>query len=361
MDGAKLEAALAHAGVREPIFLGEGAWHTAWKVQRGSGEFVLRIPKDTAYGKSILFNEQTLNADYSGTKLYYQSVNKATEGAAPEFYDFHVSPELTYTIETFAGNPIDLHTMTEERAFQTGYEVGKIHRKTEETQHGLDGFGYLTWTEEKGLHGTFDGDARKFLKEESEEHVADYETLCTACSEFKDTAVSRAIQLAVDLRNRQFAKPLLANQDVSPENILLDNGRIRLIDPYPNIYYPRGMAGNFMNLYETYFIALAHTQRYESHQFSKCTDQLKAMAKGFLDGYSAGELQVIREVRGEQLLQLLETAYSHFCFLSEEISEGTRIRYGNKSAIEERLLLLSRELKLLAASQISQLEHTVNG
>ncbi|ANU11050.1 hypothetical protein BBH88_12450 [Planococcus antarcticus DSM 14505] len=361
MNKAKLVDALKHADVQEPVFLGEGAWHYAWQVKKDGGEFVLRIPKEEAYGKSIPFNEAMLKADYGGTKLYYQSVNKAVVGATPEFYEFHVSPELIYTLETFAGKQIDLHKMTEKTAFQTGQEVGMIHRKTEEISHELEGFGNLAWTQEKGLHGTFERDANEFLEEESEEHIADYRVLGSARSEFKDPLVSRAIQLAADLRNRQFTKPLLVNQDVSPENILLDGGRIRLIDPYPSIYYSRGMAGNFMNLYETYFITLADTERYSKHRFSESADQLKSMAEGFLAGYSAGDSKVANEVRGEQLLQLLETAFSHFCLLSEEISEETRIQYGNKAEIEERLLVLAEELKALAASQIAGLESTVSG
>ncbi|MDQ0427250.1 hypothetical protein QOZ98_000075 [Planomicrobium stackebrandtii] len=50
MNRTKLEAALAHASVRDPIFLGEGAWHCAWKVQKAGGDFVLRIPKETLMG-----------------------------------------------------------------------------------------------------------------------------------------------------------------------------------------------------------------------------------------------------------------------------------------------------------------------
>lgn len=357
MNQVKLEAALIHAGVKNPIFLGEGAWHSAWKVQKDSSEFVLRIPKEEAYGKAVLFNEAALKADYGGTKLYYQAVNEAAKGAAPEFYEFYISPQLTYTLETFAGNQIDLHTMTEKTAYQTGQEVGRIHRKTEEVLHNLEGFGYLVWTQEKGLQGAFEGEAIKFLEEESEEHLADYRVLCSARPEFQDPILNRATQLAADLRKRQFTKPLLANQDVSPENILLDGGRVRLIDPYPSIYYSRGMAGNFMNLYETYFIALADTERYSKLQFSNCRNQLKGMADGFLAGYSAGDPRVADEVRGEQLLQLLETAYSHFCLLSEELYEETRIRYGNKAEIEERLFVLSEELKVLAATQIAGLEH----
>ncbi|MDN7243905.1 hypothetical protein [Planococcus shenhongbingii] len=356
MDETKLEAALIHADVKMLGFLGEGAWHYAWKVQKDHIELVLRIPKDVAYGKPVPFEEEALNAEYAGTELYYQSVNKAVDGAAPMLFEFHVSSELTYTLESYGGKQIDLHAMTKEAAFQTGKEIGEIHRKTEEVQHGLNGFGYLAWTQEKGLQGTISGDASEFLKEESEEHIADYQALCAARPEYEDNRVSEAIQLAVALRKKPFTKPFLVNQDASPENILLNGNRVYLIDPYPSIYYPRAMAGNFMNLYETFFITLAGTERYQKHQFKECEENLKLIAKGFIEGYSAGNPQIASEVRGEQLLQLLETAYSHYQLLSEDLAEETRIRYGSKEEIENRLPQFSEELKVLAASQIDELK-----
>lgn len=350
MNETKLEAALKHAEVETASFLGEGAWHYAWKVRKDDNEYVLRIPKEIAYGKEVPFNEEALKAEYGGTDLYYRSVNKAVAGAAPGFFKFHVSPELVYTLESFGGQQIDLHEMKLETAFETGKVIGRVHRKTEEIPHGLDGFGYLAWTHDRGLHGSITGNASTFIEEESEEHLADYQVLCKAKPMFQDETVAKAIHLAVDLRNQRFIKPLLANQDASPENILMNGNRVCLIDPFPIVYYPRGMAGNFMNLYETFFIALADTDRYRKHRFSACADKLKMIAKGFIEGYSAGNAQIISEVRGEQLLQLLDTAFSHLQMLSEDLREESRIRYGNKEEIEDRLIRLSEELKRLAAS-----------
>ncbi|MGM0896510.1 MAG: hypothetical protein ACQEV0_01345 [Bacillota bacterium] len=355
MNKAKLQAAILHAEVVSPEFLGEGAWHHAWKVEKEGRELVLRIPKDVIYGKPAEFNKEELTAEYAATELYYRSVNQAVKGAAPEFFQFHVSEQLSYTLESFAGKHINLHNITQTEAFETGKALGEIYRKTEEIPHGLDGFGYLHWTEKSGLRGSITGDARRFLKEESEEHLSDYRELSDARPEFQDETVSDALNLAVEIRERGFTQPLLSNQDASPENILMNGTQMCLIDPFPNIYYPRGMAGNFMNLYETFFIALSDTERYRKHRFADCEDKLKGIARGFLASYSKGDKQAMAEVRGEQLLQLLETAYSHFHLLSGKLPEEARIRYGDKQQIEDRLAILAVELKALAASEAGNL------
>ena len=359
MNQMKLEAALIHAGVECAKYIGEGAWHDAWKVSQDGRDLVLRIPKETVYGKRVSFNEEELRAEYAGTDLYYRSVNQAVPGAAPEFFQFHVTENLSYTLESFAGKHIDLHELTRTQAVETGKALGEIYRKTEEIPHGMDGFGYLHWTEKSGLRGSITGDVHRFLREESEEQLADYRALSEANPDFYDETVSRALQLATELRQQSFTKPLLSNQDASPENILMNGTQICLIDPFPNIYYPRGMAGNFMNLYETFFIALSDTERYGKHRFADCADNLKAIADGFLNAYSNSDKQVLVEVRGEQLLQLLETAYSHFHLLSGKLPEEARIRYGNKQQIEDRLATLAEELKALAASEIGNLEEAL--
>ncbi|MEZ0481551.1 hypothetical protein [Planococcus sp. SSTMD024] len=359
MNKAKLQKAVLYAEVTSPEFLGDGAWHDAWKVEKEGRGLVLRIPKDIVYGKPAEFNEEELTAEYASTKLYYHSVNQAVKGAAPEFFQFHVSEQLSYTLESFAGKPIDLHELTRAQAIEAGKALGEIYRKTEEIPHGLDGFGYLHWTEESGLRGSITGDVRQFLKEESEEHLSDYRELSEARPEFQDAAVNDALNLAVALRERGFTQPRLSNQDASPENILINGTQVCLIDPFPNIYYPRGMAGNFMNLYDTFFIALSDTERYGKHRFADCADNLKGIADGFLAGYSAGDSRVQAEVRGEQLLQLLETAYSQFHLLSGNLPEEARIRYGNKRQIEDRLATLAGELKALAASEIGNFEEAL--
>ncbi len=359
MNQAKLQAAILHAEVASPEFLGEGAWHHAWKVEKDSRELVLRIPKDLVYGKPAEFNEEELTAEYASTELYYRSVNQAVKGAAPEFFQFRVSEQLSYTLESFAGKHIDLHKLTRAQAVETGKALGDIYRKTEEIPHGLDGFGYLHWTEKEGLRGSITGDVHRFLQEESEEHLSDYRELSEARPEFQDETISEALKLATEFRARSFTKPLLSNQDASPENMLRNGTQICLIDPFPNIYYPRGMAGNFMNLYKTFFIALSDTERYGKHRFGDCADNLKGMADGFLAGYSTEDSRIQAEVRGEQLLQLLETAYSHFHLLSGKLPEEARIRYGDKNQIEKRLATLANELKALAASVVERLADAV--
>lgn len=70
MSEEKLKAALMHAGLQNAEYLGEGAWHHAWKVVKNNTELVLRIPKEKAYGKAVPFNEEALKAEYAGTQLY---------------------------------------------------------------------------------------------------------------------------------------------------------------------------------------------------------------------------------------------------------------------------------------------------
>ena len=63
MEKMRLEAALEHSEVELVSFLGEGAWHHAWQVQKGKEKLVLRIPKTIAYGKNILFDKAAFQLD----------------------------------------------------------------------------------------------------------------------------------------------------------------------------------------------------------------------------------------------------------------------------------------------------------
>ncbi|MGI2328943.1 hypothetical protein [Planococcus sp. YIM B11945] len=344
---ANLAKALAHARIDKSntSFLGEGAWHYAWKVSAKNGDFVLRIPKPVAYGEAVAYDKQESMQEYTGTELYYQNVNRAVQGAAPEFFCFHVSEEVTYTLESFAGNSVNFRALAPEKAFEIGQQVGSIYRKTEEIPHGLEGCGYLSWSEEGGLMGSLKENPLELLVEESQEFLSDCDLLSQAIPEFAGGTIKAALEEAAQIREQAFTEVCLTNQDASPENILLDGGRVRLIDPFPIVYYPRGMAGNFMNLYETLFALLSDTERYKKHQFAAYTDQLHTVAQGFLAGYSGGDKEIQRQVRAEQLLQLHETVFTHHQMLEEELSKARKIRFGNKEDIRRRLGLLVTELK----------------
>ena len=122
------EKALKHAHYEYSIVenLGEGAWHRAWKVTSDKHDpVVLRIPKKIAYQKEVVYDESALKAEYGGTEIYYRCVNAVVAGAAPEMFINYVSEELTYTLESFAGNHVDLHQLNKDDAHKLGEVIGK--------------------------------------------------------------------------------------------------------------------------------------------------------------------------------------------------------------------------------------------
>lgn len=325
--------------------LGEGAWHQAWKLTSDRHKpFVLRIPKKIAYKKEVAFNESALKAEYGGTEIYYRSVNQVVSGAAPETFVYHVSKELTYTLESFAGNHVNLHVLNKDNAHQLGEEIGQLYHKVEQVNHGLEGFGYLAWDEEKGLHGQFSSDFKAFIEEECQEVMDDYHELSTKRPLFDNSDLKETINKISKTRLNVISHPVLTNQDASPENWLLDNGQIRLIDPLPILYFGEVMAGNFLNLYETLFVELSHTERYEKHRFHECKETLQSIANGFVQGYCAQSPELICILRGEQLLQVLDSAVNHVRMLEEGLTQEQIIRYGPKEDVEARLTVFYKKL-----------------
>ena len=156
--------AISHAGVSLPVMIGEGAWHIAWKVTKEDEELVLRIPKKVAYGKPVPFDQDALTAEYSATKWYYESVNQMVPGGAPVLFKFHVTPELTYTLESFGGKSLPLREMSLVEAVRVGRQIGVIYRKMESLTPEIEGFGRLAWTENKGLHGIINEEFQTFFQ-----------------------------------------------------------------------------------------------------------------------------------------------------------------------------------------------------
>lgn len=351
MNQSDVQKACLHMGLnpQEITYLGEGAWHHAWKIQHKAEFFVLRIPKKIAYGRTVEYNEAALNAEYGGTALYYETVNQAMPGAAPAFFKYYVSSELTYTVEEFAGENLNLQSLSKQTALQTGRKIGEIYRKTEEVPVGLNGFGFLAYSSEQGLHGQYNWEFSRFLERECTGLSNSYQALRATPKSWGDLTVETALEKAFSIRRQAVTSLVLTNQDASPENILVEGEQIRLIDPYPILYRGPIMAGKFMNLYEMLFDALAETERYSRHRFTEHKQTLRSIAEGFLEGYCEGAEQKANEVRAEQLLQVLQTAMKHVELLADNgISTEIRIRYGSKEMIQKRLDLLNAELKRVA-------------
>ncbi|MET0787445.1 MAG: hypothetical protein ABWX61_06220 [Paenisporosarcina sp.] len=325
--------------------LGEGAWHRAWKLTSDQHEpSVLRIPKKIAYKKEVPYDESALKAEYGGTEIYYRSVNQVVSGAAPDKFVYHVSEELTYTVESFAGKHVNLHKLNREDAHQLGEDIGQLYRKIEQVEHGVEGIGFFAWNEERGVHGQFLSDYQKFIEDECTEIMDDYHELSKKRPLFNEPELKKAIQRICETRIKVINHPVLTNQDASPENWLIDKGQIRLIDPLPIVYFGEVMAANFMNLYETLFVELAHTERYGKHRFHECQETLQSIADGFIQGYCEQNPDLICILRGEQILQVLDTAVRHLQMLEAGLNQEQIIRFGSKEEVEERLTVFYKKL-----------------
>lgn len=342
--------ALEHAHLlnSEVEYIGEGAWHNAWKLTSAHHEpLVLRIPKKIAYKKAVVFDAAALKAEYGGTEIYYRCVNQISLGTAPSTFIYHVSEELTYTIESFVGKNVDLHQLNKDDAHKLGTHIGQLYREIERVNHGLKGFGFFAWNEEQGVHGQFLSDYREFITAECNEVMDDYEELSAKRPIFESLVLKDALQSICDTRLKEISHPVLTNQDASPENWLMDEGQIRIIDPLPIVYFGDVMAGNFMSLYETLFVEFAHTERYGKHRFHECKETLQSIADGFLKSYCAQNPQLVRVLRGEQLLQVLDSAVGHVRMLETELNEEQVIRYGSKVDIERRLSVFGKKINEL--------------
>lgn len=328
--------------------LGEGAWHRAWKVMSNKHDpVVFRIPKKIAYQKEVIYDESALKAEYGGTEIYYRCVNAVVAGAAPEMFENYVSAELTYTLESFAGNHVDLHHLNKEDAHILGVNIGQLYRKVEQVDHGIEGFGFLAWNEKQGTHGQFSSDFNAFIEEECQEVMDDYRELSAKSPLFETPQLKAAFLRICENRLNEITHPVLTNQDASPENWLMDKGQLRIIDPLPIVYFGEVMAANFLNLYETLFVELAHTERYGKHRFHECQEALQSIADGFIEGYCAEKPHLIALLRGEQLLQVLDSAIGHVRMLETGLTEEQIIRFGSQEDVEKRLIVFGKKMNEL--------------
>jgi hypothetical protein len=224
-----------------------------------------------------------------------------------------------------------------------------LYRQIEQVDHGVKGCGFFAWNEEKGVHGQFTSDYHSFVEAECKEVMDDYEELALKRTIFNKPELKYALQRICVTRLTEIKHPVLTNQDASPENWLMDKGRIRIIDPLPIIYFGEVMAANFLNLYETLFVELAHTERYGKHRFHECQEALQHIAGGFLNGYCLQNSHLIQVLREEQMLQVLNSAVHHLRMFESGLTREQVIRYGSKEDVEKRLTVFLEKLVELQA------------
>jgi hypothetical protein len=308
---------------------------------------VIRFPKSEAYGNKVVFDETAINAEYAGTKTYYTLANQVKPGMCPEFYHYHVEQNKTFTVESYAGKNVNLENLTFVEAFQAGAEVGEFFRNMNGADHGLKGFGYLQWNGDN-IEGQLQSDVSLFISEENEEYLSNFKEFVDKYDQYI-IHPNAIYQLEECIRNRDLdeERVVFTNQDISPENILIQkDGKISLIDPVPILYSGDSMAGNFLNLYNTLFPTFYNAPRYAKHNFGKFEDLLQTIANGFLEGYSNGDSEIKKRVKQEEYIRLTNLTVSMFKLSqSEELTSEQRIRFGEKEDIINRLPVLVRRIE----------------
>jgi hypothetical protein len=327
-------------------YLGEGAWHQAYLVQLRTGEaVVIRFPKAEAYGKKVEFDAAAYLAEYAGTKAYYELANSVKPGICPEFFQYHVEKNKTFTVESYAGKAIKLENFTFMEAFQAGAEMGEFFRYMNTAQHGLKGFGYLKWNG-KYIEGQLQSSVTDFMKEENDEYLTDFKEFIQNYDQQIHPAA--LFQLEKCMINREFDETqiVFTNQDTSPENILLHtDGSVSLIDPVPLLYSGDSLAGNFTNNYRTLFPTFFNAPRYAKHQFDRFEEKLQTIADGFMEGYCNGEAAVRRRVKQEEFIKLTSLTASQYKILHSDMTLEQKIRYGEKAAIANRIPVLVKRIE----------------
>lgn len=323
--------------------LGEGAWHEAYLVKLlGNHQLVVRFPKKQAYGKPVPFDQQEMLAEYGGTGLYYRQANAVVPDICPEEYDFHVDPDLTYTIETYMGTPIDLSTTDLAMGREYGTQLGDFFRKMDDFKPGLKGLGHLVWKDSE-LEGRYKEDPQDFMRNEKDDFLSEWAQLQDAKLSFDRSRVEEKLIYCLDNRSISFVS--LTNQDTSPENLIIHDGRVHLIDPRPVLYSGFVFAGNHVNNYRTLFPTYYNAPRYAKHHFNRHKGILGALVDGFTEGYINKSAERKKALRMEHFLQLFSLCYGHYEALQKEIDTETYLRMGDKQMIEARLPVILRELE----------------
>ena len=217
--------------------IGAGAWHDAYLVYpQNCDRLVVRLRKQVIYGQAENFDEKSLHEDYAGVGLFYTQANRGWPGICPAVYHYHLSPKLSFTIESYMGPSLSLGRLTESQAFAYGRQAGRVFREIYALPAPVAGFGELVW-HGHGLYGQEQQAISGLWQMEVETYLAWFEALSASEYDFDRDRVRD--KLAEALSQRRFDQEIvtLINGDITPENLITQRGHFTgLIDPVPRLH-----------------------------------------------------------------------------------------------------------------------------
>ncbi|WP_225985999.1 hypothetical protein [Psychrobacillus glaciei] len=329
--------------------IGEGSWHNVYRIESNIEEdLVLRIRKKKAYGQLQAYKEIDLITEYESSKVYYNQANQCSFPICPSFFDYFQEESLVFTVESFMGKGKILQYLSDSEAFKIGEVLGEffkvMHRKDPEIQ----GFGNIIWNG-KNLEGKKQQEVNYIWQNENDFYLSILNSLTTSDLTFnREKVVNKLLNLIENRRENQ-QKISLVNQDVTPENIILNLDNVSIIDPFPKLDFDLKYAGYFVFCYKFLLPAYSNAPRYRKHAYNKNSNILSRIADGFMKGYISDNVNLYKCLLDEYILWTLLEAHEHYEILNEsELNPKTLQQMGDKDMIMNRLTLCLNELENLS-------------
>lgn len=331
--------------------IGEGAWHEVYKIEKDfKDDIVLRIKKKKAYGQIQEFDELDLTTEYESSKAYYQQANQCSSDICPSFFKYFIDEALIFTVESFMGGGKPLQSLTNFEAYKIGKRLGEFFLGMHNKKPNIKGSGNLLWNGTY-LEGNWQQDTEKIWQNENDFYVSVLNKLiATDLKIDRNTMVDEILNLIENRRNNQ-QNLSLVNQDVTPENIILNPDKVSIIDPFPKIDFELKYAGYFVFCYKFLLPAYSTAPRYRNNAYDQNCSTLSKIADGFINGYIGDHENQLKCLKNECILWTLLETYDHYEILNKsELNYKTIQQMGSKNIINKRLALCLKELESLCST-----------
>jgi hypothetical protein len=349
----KINLALVRAGY-SPLtstgscrLVGSGAWHDAYRVDTDAAPpLVVRLRKQVIYGRKEAWNEQRLHEDYAPVGLYYAAANRCRPGICPAVYLYRIDPDLIFSLESYLpGSPLALQCLSKRSAVKIGEAIGVFLRAMHAAPTPLPGHGLLTWKEGQVVTSSLESWSDVWASRHAKMRCQ-LATLAGAPLEFDRNRVERKLEDALSRRQHSREPVVLANRDVSPENLLDRAGEwVGLVDPVPILENGTFYAAWFLHCYRLFLLLLGDAPRYAPHKFHKHADVLAAIADGFEAGYVQGERVLKLALHLDEFLWALDLAFESYELLQKGMTQEMRLRRGNEVSVQAALTCCLRTLE----------------
>ncbi|WP_226036564.1 hypothetical protein [Aquibacillus saliphilus] len=335
--------------------IGEGAWHTVYKLDRiDNDDLVLRIKKKRAYGEIQHFDENELITEYESTRAYYKQANKSFQNICPTYFKYFIERDLVFTAETYMGNGQELSLLKQIEAFAYGKKLGQSFNQIHRNKPEIKGFGDLHWNG-KYLSGGNHQKIQQIWEKDNNSYLKVLDSLYVSKLNFNREIVSEKVKNLIENRRKYVQTISLVNQDITPENLIVSFDRVSIIDPLPKLDFDLKYAAYFVFCYQFLLPSYSNSPRYLNNAYEEKRSILNEIAVGFKQGYfyncNSDEHRVqLKRLKDEYILWMLLETFEHYEVLNKtQQSDKVSQQMGSKEVIRDRLDLCLDELEILCS------------